>query len=167
MSQITTAEQVLGQGLNSTFQQESHVRPTVLATINSTVSSKTFESDQSYIDIFVGSFKYRLTGGFEVGKAGDQVLVRTYNGGTIPQEELESLGVTNDQFIQFLKEVISVNPHTRLDSDIAYASNGFSYSYNVTSTHPLIQATTGLEEVKFGDMVIAQHVITISPVVES
>jgi len=167
MNQITSPEKILGKGLNATFTKQSNLRPIIIATIDSTVSSITPESNQSYMDIFVGSFSYRLTGGFEVGKTGDQVLVRTYNGGTIPKEELESLGVTNEQFIEFLQVVISNHPDTRLGEDIEYSANGFSYSYKVTSTLLLIQATTGLEEVKYGDTVIAQHVITISPVLES
>ena len=163
---MSTPEEILGQGLNATFQGQSNIRPTVLATIDSTVSSISPNPTESYQDTFVGTFAYRLTGGFEVAKAGDQTLIRTYNGGTISREELEKLGVTNDEFIKFLTVVIIANLNTRLTEDIEYSNGEFHYSYKVTAKHPLINATSGIEEIKFGEVLIAQHLFNISPIVE-
>lgn len=122
------------------------------------------EDGNSYHDEWISG---RCGAGQEVVKVGDETYTRVYAGGTIPTNELESLGISKGDVMNFLKKNILENSdkirlHQNFQSE---EIDGWQYSYQVLEEIPGIELTLGKESILYQSKVVFVHDFLITPVI--
>jgi hypothetical protein len=155
-------DRLLTVGLQEGFAGESKIQEVKRAGF-SIVSSHFENRGGEYHDEW---FADRAGGGQEIVRVGESIVTRVYAGGTIPLEELDSLGITKREVMAFLKRQITKNGGgIRLRTNFEPEPEGdWHYSYKILDTDAEIPLTVGKEVIKFKGSLVFVHVFIISPV---
>lgn len=98
----------------------------------------------------------RAGGGQELVRVAEQQYTRVYAGGTISDEALARLGISEQDVMAFLMKMIQqLGDKTRLAADCPPVTDGdWRYQYTVQEQLDEIPLTVGKEEIRYkGDMV--------------
>ncbi|MEP7104152.1 MAG: DUF5680 domain-containing protein [Candidatus Dojkabacteria bacterium] len=108
----------------------------------------------------------RLTAGQEIVHLNNGIkLSRVYAGGSLKDGELAELGITQDDIIKFLIEIITDHYEAiRLENDFTWTKGNLKYEYKVTGKSEIIPVTSSLETIYFNDVPVFQHYIIICPI---
>jgi hypothetical protein len=159
------AEQLLAEGLAAGYGSGS-----VKGNVNRggfSLKSSHYEPTEGgiYHDEYAADL---LGGGQELVEVDGIKLTRVYAGGTLPEEELKTLGITKTDVLSFLKEQMSQNgDKIRLYDNFTPErdeSDPWNYSYVVTRRHNGIPLTEGTEIIEYKGKVVFVHSFLICPV---
>jgi hypothetical protein len=111
-------------------------------------------------------FAKRAGGGQEIVKAKGVTYTRVYAGGEISLEELNGLGISEDDVMKFLKkQIIENGEKTRLHTDFQPEPEGdWQYSYKILDKDIKIPVTVGKEAIKFKEKIVFIHYFILCPV---
>lgn len=122
------------------------------------------ELDAKYNDHWIAK---RVGGGQEIAQSGKDVATRVFAGGIVKPEILNSLGITEQDVLRYLKETLpKVADKTRLHTDVMVDADGdWKYQYNVIRTYPDVPLTVGVETILYQSKEVFIHVFLITPIV--
>ena len=92
-------------------------------------------------------------------------VTRVYAGGSLDQEALQKLGLTDDEVSAELKYFLkTLGDKTRLDEGIELEHGKYRYSYRVIKSVEEIPVLVGEEEIKYDNSLVFVHYHINSPV---
>lgn len=157
-------EDVLAKGLLAGFAGKSTFGNAPRGVFTVTSSEVILPEDEAqYIDQWIGQ---RSGGGQEIVQSAGGSMTRVYAGGTVSQAILDTLGITDDQIMVYLKEKLTaLNGQTRLMAPVAPIVDGdWEYAYALMDTDSGIQIVTGKETILYKNTPVFVHVFLIAPV---
>lgn len=103
--------------------------------------------------------KAHTGGGQELLKIHDKLYTRLYAGGTVTKSELENIGITEEDVIQFLIQTLTEVKHkTRLFDNCEPIENGdWKYHYQILQSETHIPLTIGKETIHYKNQVVFVH----------
>jgi len=101
----------------------------------------------------------RTGGGQEIGEAGEETYTRLYAGGTLKEELLIPLGISEKDVLGYLmKKVTELGESTRLFADCTPDPDGdWQYQYNVTDRIDTVGLTRALESIMYKGIQVFVH----------
>ena len=134
------------------------------------INRGSFAIESSHAEIFGGIYHdewmaSRAGGGQELVRIGNKIYTRVYAGGTIQEEELKRLGITEKEVTVFLKsQMIKNGDKIRLHSNFESEEGDWKYKYQILEKEEKIPMTTGKETIYFKGELVFQHNFILSPV---
>lgn len=160
---MTDPSELLAKGLLAGFAGKSAFGTSSRGAFTVTSSEVLLPEDAAqYIDQWVGK---RSGGGQEIVQSAGGAMTRVYAGGTVPQTTLDTLGITDDQIMAYLKEKLSaLNGQTRLMAAVPPILDGYwQYAYELMDTDGA-QIVTGKETILYKNTPVFVHVFVMAPV---
>lgn len=152
---------ILDEGLDSNFARgRTYVKATLLGETFSATSLGTDKGD--YSDHYAAGNKGVI--GVEIATHGSYKIARQYNG-RVHNENLEELGISEKDVINFLIEVVKNSfGKTRFDSSFIYGEVPWIYNYSVQ------ESSTGyvraLEHIYYNKQLVFTHRFDITVISE-
>lgn len=108
----------------------------------------------------------RSGGGQEIAQHGEDVVTRLYAGGVVKAEDLQELGITEEEVIAYLKRKINeLGGRTRLYEDCSPGPDGdWRYFYKIKERVEAVSLVMGLEMITYKNQVVFAHGFLLSPV---
>jgi hypothetical protein len=146
---------LLTEGLKRSFTGQ-----TVLETVNRVgfvFQRSHFERDgQNYVDEWLPN---RTVGGQEIAQAEDEKFTRLYAGGVISAGELQKLGITEKEVVNYIfKKVSELGNKTRLFTDyVAEPDGDWQYAYRITDRIQSVELTRSIETLDYKGIQVFVH----------
>lgn len=162
--------EALGKAMNECLGKSLHrlkeYRP---ATINSfptkIINVNDYPKDITYLDQRTKG--EQLVSGQELVEVGGKKFARNYYGGFSPKEDLQRLGVNQEQILEYLIEIIDQMPSTRLDTNCSSKrEDGFEYTYKVLVDDDLVKRiplTISQEIIKYKGRIVYSMGFSMGP----
>ena len=160
---MADAKKLLADGLSAGFAGHSTFETIQRGPFQGKQSLFTPGAGKVYLDQWFASLR---GGGQELVQDGSELATRLYAGGTIDDEELTKLGITEDQVSEQLKKSISeLGEKTRLGENCSPEPDGdWKYDYQILDTIPEIGLRIGLESIYYKGSLVFAHGFLQSPV---
>ena len=157
------AEKILSKGLKEGYAGKSRHVSTKRGPFTLKATEITFPDGSLYNDHWI--FK-RTGGGQEIAQSGNDMATRVFAGGVVNEEKLISLGIKEQDVVEYLKKVLpTVANKTRLHENIKPELDGeWQYEYIILKQYPEILLSIGVETIKYKNETVFVHAFLNTPI---
>lgn len=157
----SNADKVLINGLHNGFAEKNNYTVVQRGKFD-LLSSEFSNSMDYYIDQYIAK---RLASGQEIAKSGNEISTRVYAGGIVSSNILQTLGINEENILDYLKKKIAQNNNTRLYELLDPITDGdWQYEYNIIKKYPELPLTVGEESISYKGVKVFIHVFLNSPI---